>query len=408
MVVLMLVVELIVLGIVLSGARDHTLTVHRVETTRAFYGTEAAVNMALREVYLNFDEDGDGGVGSISDDGDDMNDPTIGPAAFRVTRTDGGGSGTLEAISRAGTANRNATSSFTLTEADVPMEIGTVIADGTPQTIHLVKKYTTPVVICSVNNVANGIPIVTRVGNVTSTSFDLYLQNPSGLLPAPDAVSYIVMEQGFHTINGVKCEAIRHDATTTARNNNWIADNIGYLQAYANPVVLGQVMTTNDAFWSVFWCRGTGTQNPPNPANLRVNKTVCEDTTVARAAETLGVIVFEDGSGTIAGVAMDAQEGADNVQGVSNSPPYALPFNNPFTTTPAVVIVGQHAMDGNNGGWPVLWGVPHATSTQANVVCDEDQIGDAERSHTSEQLVVVAFETLLPQPEVETWTEVEP
>ena len=41
--------------------------------------------MSIREMMLPLDDDGDGTVGTISDDGDNGNDPTLGNAQFRVT-----------------------------------------------------------------------------------------------------------------------------------------------------------------------------------------------------------------------------------------------------------------------------------------------------------------------------------
>ena len=80
MVILLLVMNIVIIGLVLGGARDQDLTVRRVETIRAFYAAEAGMNMAMRELVANTDADGDGTVGGVSDDGNASNDPAIGPA----------------------------------------------------------------------------------------------------------------------------------------------------------------------------------------------------------------------------------------------------------------------------------------------------------------------------------------
>ena len=84
-VMVLLTLNLIILGFVLSGGRDHDLTVRRLETVEAAYAAEAGVNMSVREMITFTDDDGDGTVGSISDDGDSGNDPAIGNARFIVT-----------------------------------------------------------------------------------------------------------------------------------------------------------------------------------------------------------------------------------------------------------------------------------------------------------------------------------
>lgn len=62
----LVMLQLLVVALTLGGARDHDLTVRRVESARALYAAEGVMNMALREVCLSMDEDGDGVVGGIA------------------------------------------------------------------------------------------------------------------------------------------------------------------------------------------------------------------------------------------------------------------------------------------------------------------------------------------------------
>ena len=89
MVVALVVISLIVIGITTGSARDHDMTVRRVETIKALYAAEAGINMSIRERMTGVDEDGDGVVGTISDDGNAANDPTLGIARFLVTLSAG-------------------------------------------------------------------------------------------------------------------------------------------------------------------------------------------------------------------------------------------------------------------------------------------------------------------------------
>lgn len=106
MVVVMLLVTVMVMGMVVSGGRDQDLTVRRVETIQAFYAAESGMNMAIREMMENADEDGDGTVGSISDDGDSGTDPRVGNAAVVVTIDDGGSTSILSSRGSWGAAER--------------------------------------------------------------------------------------------------------------------------------------------------------------------------------------------------------------------------------------------------------------------------------------------------------------
>ena len=120
---------------------------------------------------------------------------------------------------------------------------------------------------------------------------------------------------------------------------------------------------------------------------------MCEDTTVPRANETIGFIVIEGGHGTINGVAFEASIGPDNVRGVTNAPPYVRDFIIPFGSAPQVAVVTQAAMDGNNGGWAQTHGATQTTAASLLLSIDEDQVGDAERAHTTEQVFYVVFES---------------
>ena len=107
MIIALVVVNLIIISIVVGGARDHDLTVRRIDTINAFYAAEAGMNMAIRELMNNADEDGDGGVGTISDDAIDANDPTFGQAQVLVTSAVAGPQTMLTSQGRAGDARRH-------------------------------------------------------------------------------------------------------------------------------------------------------------------------------------------------------------------------------------------------------------------------------------------------------------
>ena len=107
MVIALVVVNLIVISIVIGGARDHDLTIHRVESIESFYAAEAGMNMAIREMMVNADEDGDGAIGTISDDATPANDPAFGQAQVLVTAAVAGPTTTLTSQGRSGQARRN-------------------------------------------------------------------------------------------------------------------------------------------------------------------------------------------------------------------------------------------------------------------------------------------------------------
>ncbi len=83
-IVLLLILELAVASLLMSSTNEQGVGVDRLNTVRAFYAAEAGTQMALREIMLGTDEDGDGTIGGVSDDGDPATDPVIGPARAQV------------------------------------------------------------------------------------------------------------------------------------------------------------------------------------------------------------------------------------------------------------------------------------------------------------------------------------
>lgn len=96
-IVLLVLLQIIVAGIVLSGARDQELSVQRLASARSYYAADSGMHMAVREVSLGVDVDADGAIGSISNNGSSADDPRIGGTPLVATAAAGGG-GTLITI----------------------------------------------------------------------------------------------------------------------------------------------------------------------------------------------------------------------------------------------------------------------------------------------------------------------
>ena len=274
------------------------------------------------------------------------------------------------------------------------MEWGTASnVDGSWRTINLQETYDNPVVVATPQYTSAGVPTVTRVANLTPTSFRLKLQNPGdGSAPTTRDVDYVVVEEGSWTMpDGRAIEAHITTSTTTDTATDWTPDPKSYTNTYTNPVVLGQVMSDNDPEWSVFWASDGSTNTPPTSSSLAMSKHVGADTSTARANEELGYIVIEEGHGTINGREYDTTVTPASVAGVDNGPPFNEPFSSSFATTPTVAIASESTMNGADGGWPALYGASPFTTTAIGLVVDEDQIADAERSHATEQVSVLAF-----------------
>ncbi len=266
--------------------------------------------------------------------------------------------------------------------------------DETWQTVTLANTYVSPVVVCAVNRADNSAPVVARVRSAGPSSFEVKLQNPSGAAVSSETVHCVVAEEGVWQLpDGRAFEAVLVNSTGTNGKGTWSqsqCEPYSYARSYTSPVVLGQVMTFNDSAWSTFWCCGGNVGAPPTATECNVGKHVGEDGNKTRAPETLGVI--EAGTGTLDGVPYEAALGPDTVKGVGSGAPFYYSLS-AFSQTPQVGVVSQAAMDGSDGGWAVLYGNSPLSPTSLALAIDEDQIGDLERGHITEQVGYLVFQS---------------
>ncbi len=80
----LLVVGTLVLWVFQATATGARGALGNLAANGAFYAAESGVEFSLFELKNNADLDGDGGVGTISNDGNDADDPSIGTGSFHV------------------------------------------------------------------------------------------------------------------------------------------------------------------------------------------------------------------------------------------------------------------------------------------------------------------------------------
>ncbi len=308
-----------------------------------------------------------------------------------------------------GSLNSHDDVQITVTAAATEVVFETGVINGVTdawQTIQTEHQYGSMVVIASVVLPGqNAVPAVTRVRNAVGNSFEIRLQNPGNQPISGYQVFYFVVEEGVYNTaeHGIRMEAIRALSMQTADKTNWSAlEPRPYQNSYSNPVVLGQVMSENDSEWSVFWASSSNNRNtPPTTAGYSAGKHVAQDPNITRSDETLGILVLESGISSMAGVNVYAALTADSIRGTGNS---ATANTVPVTglEDPQAAILSSAAMDGADGGWPVLFGEVPISATQITLAIDEDTIVDSERKHTSEQLALLVFDaSSVPVPTLE-------
>lgn len=110
-IVALVVLQLAVVVIVLAGSRDQSTSATRMQAAQAQYSAEGVAAMAVRELTLGTDEDGDGGIGSIAAGA--AADPVIRGAAARATVSTVGTVSTVSVSGDSGPAHRSLTLSVT-------------------------------------------------------------------------------------------------------------------------------------------------------------------------------------------------------------------------------------------------------------------------------------------------------
>jgi hypothetical protein len=265
------------------------------------------------------------------------------------------------------------------------------------------------VVVCSPNyDLSTTGPAVVRVKNASGSSFEIGLGRPwfgsFGDEHFDATVHCMVVREGVYstTEHGVKLEAVKlEDFTPIDNRGSWIGQKQAYQNGYTNPVVVGQVVSPDTGLipsycqpicepdWSVFWSRGSSRNSPPSSSVLYVGRHTGEDPN-DREAETLMYVVIEAGTGEIEGHGYVAALGADTIRGMQNAPPFTYGLSGLIPASTA--IVSQAGMDGNNGGWAVLYGPNAVSSTQLRLAIEEDWYLDSERRHTTEQVGYIVFE----------------
>jgi hypothetical protein len=260
------------------------------------------------------------------------------------------------------------------------------------QTVVLTKPYLSPIVVCSPLYAANAPSVSIRMRNVTSNSFEArIIRVDNGPMAVTGMMTKcLVVEEGVYTpaVHGVKLEAVRYESTVTDSRGSWEGEGRTYSNGYSDPVVVGQVMTSNDSAWSVFWARGGSMNEAPSPDALYTGKHVGEDPNRSRQPETVGYIVIESGSGLLDGLTYEAGVGPETVRGRDNNPPYVYPLS---LTQASAAVVASAGMYANDGGWPVLVEPDPFPAGALHLMIDEDRLGDSERRHAPARVAYVAF-----------------
>lgn len=270
-------------------------------------------------------------------------------------------------------------------------------------TVNFENSYTNAIPVCTYNLPSAGNPsAVVRIRNIGGSSMEVRLQEPRNSTNVTAGTVYcLVAETGVTTLpDGRRIEARAVASPNTHGRNVPLGFGNGSIPTMNNvsaafsgftaPAVLGQVITNNDANFSVFHANDCDVRsNPPFNSNFAdgicVTKHVGEDN-IVRSAETLGVILIERGAGSYSGIDYEAALGPDTIDGVGNAG-----ANYTLSQAFEFAVATQSAEDGGDGGRAVFLGGGAVGGASLTIAIDEDLLNDNERSHTREQVAYFAI-----------------
>jgi len=244
---------------------------------------------------------------------------------------------------------------------------------------------------------SNSDPATVRIRNVTTDGFEVGVVEPPGAdgQTAAMDIDYFAAEIGTYTFpGGVRVQVGSYSTTTHQGRNvpgaNW--DDVNFSTTFsAAPAVIAQVQTINSQ--PTLSAGDIGL--PFLEVTIRNVTTVDMDIALERAettggtqvAETIGFLAMVSGTeATISGETIQATLTPDNVSGWSNGC-FVRNFSSAFGATPLVVAT-QNSRDGGDGGWVRRCSI---SATGVGLTIDEDQSNDTDRSHTTEEVGVLAI-----------------
>lgn len=195
-----------------------------------------------------------------------------------------------------------------------------------PQEVLLENTYLAPVVFSQSPTANGGQPVVTRVDNVQSDRFSIYLAEPSNEdgVHGEEVVSYLVFESGVHQLaDGTRLEV--GTRTTGATVGQLVVDQwetMTFTQPFAQtPVVLSQIQTVSgDAYL-------TTRHNNVGNSGFMVGLHPEEAVSAQHVPETIGYVAMDMRRGVWNGRVFEAGRSNTNVSEVATAVSFAAGFD---------------------------------------------------------------------------------
>lgn len=251
------------------------------------------------------------------------------------------------------------------------LESGDVVITHLTTTVTFNNTFVNPVVIAIPPTFNGSDDATVKVDNITSTSFDLRIEEPSNLdgTHINETVHYIVVETGSFTFpGGTIIEA------GTVSSNDLSFQTVNLTGAFPEtPIIFTQVQTNNSSTNFI----KTRQRNPSNVSfDAKLERAENINSVPPTDFETIGYVAVTSGVGIVDGVQIEAGGFTGNS---SNTPHnFSVAFN---AGNHVVTSIGTF-----NGGNPAGIRLNSLTATNLNVFIEEDTTNDSEVWHVDETI----------------------
>ena len=327
--------------------------------------------------------DGNGNILHLSDPEPGLN------AEFDVNLSAGIYYLTVEGTDQSGLYNDYGSVGFYTIEGVAPIVTGLPIGEsGRIQnlterwhTVNLIKTYRDPVVVAGPSSRVGAAPLNVRVRNVTSTSFEVRIDEwdyLDGRHRNGETVDYMVMDAGEYTLqDGTVIMA----GNRNLQNHRWSTNSLSdtFIDASDPPVILTQTVTENDPTAVTTRTRLVSTTE----FQMRLQ----EEQAYGRgnhAFEKVSWIAIQQNVGHIGLLQFEAGRTGNHVTHTA----YDLQFQSNFTASPAFLA----SMQTFNGGDTATVRYRSLTEDSATIYIEEERSLDREMAHNAESVGYLAIE----------------
>ncbi len=272
-------------------------------------------------------------------------------------------------------------------------EIGSIVADEQWVTVPLQHDYQAPVVIASYREQANGTSMSPRIRKITSSTFDIRLQQTQDQDIGAETLSYFVIEKGVWNIDGVVLEAGYVDTNKTGSSaKGWKQfEKVNFRAPFVQPpAVFHQVMSSNDERWVTTFVRSVAAAtSPPDQVSMGIALNASKSLANDHAKERVGwIAVNKNVSTTFHNTPFETRTTPDGARGVKGHQEGCFTFGySQRFAAPPIAFASQQEMDGSHGSWTAI-----CSHTPQKIGLHAEEYDNGERSHTDETTAFMAFE----------------